>query len=364
MNRRLNIISNVLSFLLTIGSLFVVMLVSNQNYSDTLINVICFVAIGAIVAGFINALMHELGHLFAGKKNGFKLHEISIWFFKWTVVGNKKIFSFTLPLNEAGYTEMIPTNVDCVEKGYKKMTLGGLYGSIFSIILGAVGLFFTNLPLAVFCIWSMFLPIGMYYLAGNLLPMISGGARNDGAVLFGIKKKDDVTKVTINLLKYQAELYNGKTPGEVDEKLLFDLPQLPEDDLTFIMLLNARYYHYLDKSDFENAKKVCNRLATLFDYMPKQIKYVVQTDLLYNYCTFDYNDYAVDDVMYEIEKYLNKVNNAQTMRAKTAYLLYVEKQAENIQMFFDKTEREIEKCPLKGIGLFEKKLLEIMKKDA
>ena len=364
MNRRINIISNILSFLVTMGSLFVVMIVSNQNYSETLINVICFVALGAIISGFFNALMHELGHLFAGKKNGFILHEISVWFFKWTVVKGRKIFSFTLPLNEAGYTEMIPTSVESVEKGYKSMTFGGIYGSIFSIIIGVAGLFFTNLPLVVFCVWSMFLPIGVYYFLGNLLPMISGGVRNDGAILYGIKKMDDVTKVTINLLKYQAELYNGKTPSEVDENLLFDLPQLPEDDLAFIMLLNFRYYYFLDKLDFENAKKVSNRLATLFDYMPKQIKCVVQTDLLYNYCTFDYNDYAVDDVMYELEKYLNNVNNAQTMRAKTAYLLYVEKQVENIEMFFEKTQREIEKCPLKGAALFEKKLLEKMKKDA
>ena len=97
------------------------------------------------------------------------------------------------------------------------------------------------------------------------MPASSYGVRNDGGVIYGLKRKDDVSKVTLALLSIQAQMYQGKTPAQVDEKLYFDLPQLPEDDYNFIMLLNARYLYYLDKEDYENAKKVTERLVGLVE---------------------------------------------------------------------------------------------------
>jgi hypothetical protein len=69
-------------------------------------------------------------------------------------------------------------------------------------------------------------------------------------------------KVALSVLKIQAEMYQGKTPMEVKKELYFDLPQLPEDDPNFVLLLNARYNYYLDLGDYENAKKVTARLLS------------------------------------------------------------------------------------------------------
>ena len=363
MSKRTNFINNLITLVLTFGALFAVVLICDNKYGVTLGSVIGWIMLGAFVAGLVNAFVHELGHLIAGKKNGFKLSCICVWFFKWTRVGKKLKFSLTFPWNEAGYTEMVPTEVDNMPTRYKKMTRGGIYLSLVLALIGAVAMFFTQIPLYAYCLWSMFFPIGLYYFFGNILPICSDGVRNDGAVIRGINKNDDVAKVTIALLQFQAHLFNGKTPCQVDETLLFDLPQLPEDDIAFIMLLDARYNYYLDKKDYENAKKISDRLETLYDYMPKYILVQVQTNLLYNACTFNYNEDQADDLMYEIEDYLNNVNTATTVRVKLAYLLYIEKEKEPAQMFFDKGIRETKKCLMKGVGEFERKLLEQMQKD-
>ncbi len=363
MKRRTNIINNVLSMLITFGALIAVVFVCNNNYSAQIMEVIGFILLGAILAGLTVAFSHELGHLLAGKKNGFKLHCIMVWFFKWTRVGKITKFSFTLPLEEAGYTEMMPTSDENLNKRLRRMTEGGIYGPLILMLIGVVALFFTQVPLFLFCFWAMLLPMGAYYLFGNLLPMSSYGVLNDGAVIFGLRKNDDVSKVNVAILSAQAQEYNGKTPGQIDENLLFDLPQLAEDQLAFAMLLDARYNYYLDREDYENAKKVTARLMGLLDYLPKAVKCVVQTNALYNACTFDFNEEKADDLMYELEKFLNNVNTALTVRAKLAYLIYIEKKTENAEIFYKKGVKEAKRCGIKGITDFEIKLFEKMKKD-
>ncbi len=365
MSRRANIISNVLSLGLTLLSLFFVVYFTNQNYYvEKMINVMLWFVLGAILCGLLNAFLHELGHVIAGKNNGYAFSAMTVWFFKWTKKKKKIVFSLTLPFDEAGYTEMIPTKTDKVAERHVKYTQGGVYGSIILLLLGIPAFFLLEyLSWQLFVLWAMLVPMSVYYLAGNVLPMSSSGALNDGAVVYGFKKKNFGSMVTTALLIYQAELYNGKTPSQVDDKLLFDLPQLSEEDPLFVMLLNARYNYFVDKGDFDGAKSVSDRLMGIVDNFPKYYKNIIKVDALYNACTFDYNEELADDLVYELEKYLNNVNTVTNVRAKLAYILYVSKETSNVDMFYEKAIKEARRCKIKGLGEFEIKLLENMKKD-
>lgn len=364
MSRRTNFINNGLTLILTACALFGVVYVCNNRYvTEKMITVLLWFALGAIIAGVLNTFVHELAHLVVGKINGFAFSEMSVWFFKWSKVKNKICFSFTMMKDEAGYTEMIPTSTENIAVRYKRMTLAGPIASFVFTFLGVAPFFIVTLPLELFCIWSVFLPVGAYFFFGSMLPVSSYGFRNDGAVAYGMNKMDDVSKVTVNLLKIQAEMYNGKTPSQIEESLYFELPQLAEDNPTFMMLLNARYNYYLDKEDYDNAKGVTERLLTLEEYMPKAYINVIKTDALYNSCTFDYDEDRADDLMYELEKYLNNVNSATNVRVKLAYLLYVKREKGAVDMFFKKASKEANKSQIKGYGAFEMKLLEKLKAD-
>ncbi len=357
MSRKLKALNYILSTVITLATLFAVVYVCSINYSENAIDLLIKLIIGAVITGLLHAFAHELGHLIAGKRYGYKLSEFVVWFFKWQKVGQKTKFSFVWLGNEAGYTQMVPSRCDLVEIGFKKMTLGGITASFIFMVVGIVPLFIPYLHVWLYCIWAMLLPMGAYYFFGNALPNESYGVRNDGGVLYGIKRNDDVTKVTINMLKIQSQLYLGKTPAEVDEGLYFDLPQLPEDKLPFAMLLSARYSYYLDKGDYEKAKKTTERLIMLEEYLPKEYVMSIKTDALYNACTFDFNEEKADDYMYELEKYLNNVNTIANLRAKLCYLIYVIKETQNVDAFIKKCYKEIEKQQIKGIGNFELKLL-------
>lgn len=343
------------------AALFGVIFVCNGRYSETAFSVLLKFAVGGIVAGLFNAFAHELGHLIAGRKNGFVFSSLSVWFFKWSKVKKKIRFDFIMLGEEAGYTEMIPSFKENLGKRLLKMTRGGLIASFIMMLVGIPPLFIEGLSSWGYCLWAVFFPVGAYYFFGNLLPMSSEGIYNDGAVCYGLKKKEDAMCAAVNLLAIQAEMYNGKTPAQIDESLYFNLPQLPEDDLNFIALLNARYNYYLDKEDFKEAKKVSDRLMTLLEFMPKQYKLAVQTDALYNACTFDYDEETADDLMYGLEKYLNGVNTATTVRAKLAYLAGVRRETENFDVFYEKGLKEADRCQIKGVGAFEKKLFDRLK---
>ena len=364
MSRKVNFINNVILMVLTMSGFAGVVFTANRIGSASIGMVLLYVLCGAVVAGFISTLCHELGHLIAGKKNGFAFISMTVWFFKWSKEKNKTVFDFVLPGEEAGYTEMVSKSVEDLPNRLKKMTRGGLVATVIPILLGVIPFCIADkLPLFAFTAWAMFLPIGIYSFFGNALPMSSGGAGNDGRVLYGLKKNDEDTQVVLSLLKIQSELYNGKTPSEIDEKYYFTVPQLAEDDLNFIMLLFARYDYYLDKKDYENAKKTTDRLLTLTDYMPKIYVNAAKVNALYNACTFDKNEENADDLMLELEKYLNKKNGSLEIRAKIAYVLYIKQEKGALDIFYAKGVKEANKCPLRGVGLFERKLLEEMKGD-
>ena len=365
MSRKTNVINNILSMGLTLAAVFFVAQICNSRYTNVrFLGVIGLLLLGAILAGFVCTLSHEAGHLLAGKKNGFKFVSLSVWFFRWKKVGKKTVFEFVLPGESAGFTEMTPDGTDNLDKRLKKMTAGALWLSFFTMPVGVIPLVIPSLPLWAFAFLSMFLPLGAATFFGNALPMSSGGARNDGAVLCGLKRMDDDSKVSLAVLSVQAGLYAGKTPAEIDERYYFDVPQLPEDSLNFLLLLKARYDYYLDKGDYENAKKTTERLLSLEEYFPKSIMNVVKADALYNACTFDFDEERADDLTYETEKYLNSENTLANVRIKAAYLLYVKKEYDLIDVFYKKGLRDVKRSVLSGYGKFEKKLLTKIKSDA
>ena len=90
MSKKANILNLLVTLILTMAALLYALNVSKVLYNGEITDIIIKFLVGAILAGLINAIFHELGHLIAGKANKFVFSSIVIWFFKWARV-NKKI---------------------------------------------------------------------------------------------------------------------------------------------------------------------------------------------------------------------------------------------------------------------------------
>lgn len=365
MNRRINLINNIILLAVTLAGIFAVTLIGNGEYSSNLGMFVVYCILGAIFWGIVNLLVHEWGHVRAAGRNNFKVLSVRLMFFLFRKENGKTKVSLTGFGEEAGSTEMVPVGEEDLEKRFIATTRAGIYGNIVFTLICAVPLFLTSvLPFWVYSLWAVGLPVSLYYVLSNGLPMTTDGVKNDAAVIAGMKRGEDSEKVTLSLLQIHAELTEGKSPAEIDEKLYFGVPQLPEDDLNYVFLLNARYTYYLDKEDFENAKKVSDRLALLLDTMPKPFRPSVRADLLYNACTFDYDESDADNLVEDNEKYLNRAADVSTLRIKAAYVLYVLKDAAQAAKFIGHAEDLLSECKVEGQRRYERKLLDKMKADA
>ncbi len=61
----------------------------------------------------------------------------------------------------------------------------------------------------------------------------------------------------------QAQLLNGKQISEIDKNLLFNLPQIREDEPAFISLAELRSEYYRAVGDEENAALWLSRFEEL-----------------------------------------------------------------------------------------------------
>ncbi len=363
MTKRTNIINTFITYSVTIALFFMVILVAQSKMiAQNVWEIVLATFVGILIAGIVTTFFHELGHLIGGKINGFRFVSMSVLFFKWEIYEGRVFFSFTLPGDEFGYTQMIPESVENVGVRYKKMTAFAILFTFIPTILGIIPLLINSLPLWGYCIWATFLPIGVFSILDNGLPTSSMGVRNDGAIIYGLNKMDDSSKVLVNLLSIQAQTFNGKTPAEIDSKYYFELPQLKEDEINFFLLLNAQYNYYLDNGDYDNAKKTTERLLSLEEYAQQEHMLVAKADALYNHCTFDLDEEKAEDLLYELENYLNNSNTCTNLRIKMAYLLSIGEDKELLESFYNKARNEALKCQIRGLGVFELKLIEDLRK--
>jgi hypothetical protein len=72
------------------------------------------------------------------------------------------------------------------------------------------------------------------------------------------------------ILKVQGQVNCGTLLKDIDESWLFDVPQLPEDDINFIILTRLRYEYFIAKDDDKRALEYYNRFNQLVQYLPEE----------------------------------------------------------------------------------------------
>ena len=188
----------------------------------------------------LSSVLHELGHILFGAAG------------KIRAVPRLRIFG-------SSSCKIKPYTDKSLKSRVIFTTIGGLVVNLLLVILGVLALAVKQIPTEL----SAVMPFSFYLLILNSLPFEYSGGKTDGLVICELAKNTDSAKVMLSVLTVQAQVLNGTQIGEVDEKLLFDLPQLPEDDVNFIALTQLRYEYFNARGEEEKAQKYLKRFEEL-----------------------------------------------------------------------------------------------------
>ena len=146
-----------------------------------------------------------------------------------------------------------------------RIVITSLGGLIVNLILGIFGfLAFSKLIPLWLCV---FLPSSAYILEINANRTNGASGKTDMDICFELLSGSDEGKVLLAVLTVQAQLNCGKRITEIDEALLFNVPQIREDDESFIALTELRYEYVKARDGEETAKPYKDRFEMLKEYL-------------------------------------------------------------------------------------------------
>lgn len=243
MNRAAKIISHIL-FALYVAAfvgLFVWGVIEQE--ADALLYCIlwaCFFIISVLTA----TALHECGHALFGLLSGVRA-KLSV----------KSLTSFF----KTPSVEVIPKTDKNLKTRIIITSLGGVAVNLLFIVFGVLALAIPQIPLWLSAV--SIIHIALFF--DNLFPIEYNAGKSDGLVILELLKNEDSAKVTLAVLTVQAQVLSGKPIGEVDKKLLFDLPQIQEDDPAFISLTELRAEYFAAIGDEAQAQKYQSRFEQL-----------------------------------------------------------------------------------------------------
>lgn len=186
------------------------------------------------------SLFHELGHILFGALVGIK------------AVPKLKLFG-------SSSCKIIPKTYKNLRPKVFFTAMGGIIVNVLFVITGIVALCVRGCPS-----WlAVVMPTSVWLYLINIVPVRYSGGKTDGLILFEIAKNDDTAKVMLAVLSVQAQVLRGKPIQEIDENLLFGVPQIAEDEEAFIALTELRYEYFNAKGDGQQAEKYRLRFEEL-----------------------------------------------------------------------------------------------------
>ena len=196
--------------------------------------------VAMIAAIPLSSLLHELGHMLFGSFSGIKAKP------HFNIFGSSSC-------------ALMPKKDSNIKTRVIVTAYGGIAVNFFIATLCIFLISFNIAP-----VWLSFLiPANMYLCMLNIMPAHFSSGKTDGLVVEEIINGKDEAKVLLSVLTVQAQILNGKPVEEVDEALLFNLPQIREDDQSFIALTELRYEYMKAKGNEEEAQRYKERFNEL-----------------------------------------------------------------------------------------------------
>lgn len=367
MNRIIERFVRIFDYVASFALAGTVVYIGYMNYWQDLNSalLIILLVLGGLASSAICCAFHELGHVVFGWGCGFRFNSIRIGFL--TIYRSEGKICCTvqrMPESLAGSVEMLPKTSEKLYTKFLTMISGGLLFSFLFLVGAAVAfIFYEKLPFAVYALLCTSLPYAFHLFFYNVLPFNDDNMDTDGSMFKGLLKKETSYLTAVNILAIEGYLYQGCSPSEIDKNLYFGLPQLPEDDLNFILLTDYRLAFYLDSEDYGNALKASDRLENLLEYVPKFYYNAVLADIIFCKSFLKADLEGALRLYPQAQLYLKGEKSLKSCRISAAYELYARQDKMAALRAVSEAEKKVETCDIKGIKKYEKKLITVIRND-
>ena len=242
MKRPARIILNILSVVLVLG--FIALCIWRMMYESSGSLTIVLWIVCAVLSEMTSGLFHECGHALFGLFSG--VH---------AKLSKNSSFSLFKPLSVA----VIPKTDKNLKSRMIITSFGGIAVNLIFVIVGILAVAVPQIP-----IWLSGIALSnIIVFLDNVFPFEYKSGKTDGLIISELIKNEPSAQVMLAVLTVHAHILNGKPIEELDKKLIFDLPQIREDDHAFISLTDIRARYCEAVGDTENAEKYKSRLEQL-----------------------------------------------------------------------------------------------------
>ena len=310
--------------------------------------------IGLLKSCFLAPVFHEMGHYVFADVNNLKVVYLKCAIFRLERRNKKLRFSFANPFY-TDETQVLPASGGNMKNRAYAYAIGGLvFGGIYLAVLTAGTLIVAFAAGKPSYVLLGAIPYAAYLFLLNLAPVEYAAGKTDALVARGIKKGEPSEQTMVAAMEIQGLLSEGKRFSEIDESLYFNLPQLPEDDPMYAMILFLRYRFYLDKKDLQNARDCLNRLSASAEYLSEIEQIELAAELTYMH-TIDGNKKAADECAKNCTAYFEG-EEASALRILAAYSLAFGER-EKTEILLKKAYAALAFEQVDGVKKFERMLL-------
>jgi hypothetical protein len=210
--------------------------------------------LGFLVALFLGIVLHELGHLAAGKLAGFDFHQILAgpWMLSKESSGYKLRFLPQRILSIDGQTMMIPRTTEDLRHRFALFAAGG--PAVTAVLFLPVAFMPWGLPMA------YLLPANFLLAIFSWVPMAVGGSQTDARILLTLAGKGPAAERLAAILYVMAIDNRGVAPHQWPREMLDKLAGNSQERAFLGEAATLLHMHAFDSGDAEAAARALEQV--------------------------------------------------------------------------------------------------------
>lgn len=225
-------------------------------------------AVWVFVCIFLAVLVHELGHVWAGKRARFEFQSMSVGRIEWRKINGKITVHRIRDARTAGFTRMVPSDAENLVSRMMLFILGGPLASLFFCALTYVAFLVTPdrlrggemVAILPHVLSLVLFVMSISVLPGTLVPFTSSsGNMTDMKALLALAGKEEGRERIVAFLLLSRDIVSGLRAREWNGSVLEAASKLTDGSAEELRARIFAYYHHDDLGNSDAADRDLRR---------------------------------------------------------------------------------------------------------